>query len=332
MPIENTRQIVRELLLKTESREIKWVNTFENSDKLIFRYVKKITTKKSLTFTVTSNRTKSHSDLTITFGPIGDNKIDTLLKIITPLNQPLLYDLIDNLNKKYNQGDIFFLRESMSFGEPDKDRSDKLKSLRLINQITKDTVSGKLSWENTFKDKSTSTFITNVALTKLKKLVISLKVSEQSEIKEDNILRVLLKKENPRGPVTSDTTVIKSVTLKDFPALIILIKKLYKTFLQKEFESPFIIEKPNILNTKGYKSIVVVAEDLEEYRKHILDSIKDIIRELPNSTSWEEKFTLVYDCYEGVKKAKTMKEINQLLLRATEVVKNNPIGTPRWAR
>lgn len=334
MPIENTRQIVRELLVKTDSREIKWRNTFESSDKFVFKYTKKITEKKSLAFTLNSLRTRSHSDLTITFGPVGDNKFETLIKIITPTNQPLLYDLIDNLHKKFNSGDIPYLRESMSF-DSDKDRSEKLKNLRLINQVTKDTESGKLTWENTFKDKQGATFTARVAITKLKHLVLFVKVTEESEIPEDNVLRVLMRVEKINGPdVSSSTSKIKTVTLNEYPALRILIGKLYKTYLGKEFKYPFEVKpKPPVLDTKGYKSVAVVAENLEDYRQYILSSIKGIIRELPNSPEWEDKFGEIYDCYEKIKKSTNMTEINQLLFKATEVAKKgNPIGTPRWAR
>lgn len=323
MAIENTRQIVRELLIKTDSREIKWVNTYESSDKLIFRHVKKITSKKNLSFTLCSSRIKSHSDLTITFGPVDNNSIETLLKVITPLNQPLLYDLIDNINKKFNDGDVFYIGESMSF-ELSKG-GEKLKNLKLINQIIKDTESGKLTWENTFKDKIGAIFIAKVAITKLKHLILSLKVTENSEIQQDNALRVLLKICVDEPIISTKTQKIRNISLNEYPTLRVLIGKLYKTYLGKDFKYPF--DKPKV-----DKSIAVIAEDLEEYKKQILDSVKDIIRDIPTSSTWENRFADLCDCYDQIKKAQTMKEINQLFFKVSEIIKDNPIGTPRWVR
>ena len=106
MAIENTRQIVRELLLQTESNEIKWINIFENSEKLVFRYIKKITERKSLSFEISLKRSKSESDLTIKFGPVGDNTIETFIYFINVKTQPLLYDLLDLIGRKFDNGDI----------------------------------------------------------------------------------------------------------------------------------------------------------------------------------------------------------------------------------
>lgn len=257
MPIENTRQVVRELIKKTESGEIRWWNTIETSDKLVFKYIKKITDKKNLIFTLTSKRVKYQSDLSMTFGPTGENKLETLVSLLTIGTQPLLYDLIDCLNKKHKDGDVKYLNESVlnEFFTNDvegKERSKKLfrmkgevrlKNLKLLSMLTKHMEEGKLNWEDTYHDKHVATFICKHALTKLKKLVFSVRSCDESEIKEDNILRVLLKTENKSGNISYNTTVIRSISLKEYPSLIVLIQKLNKKYLGRKFESPFLNQK-----------------------------------------------------------------------------------------
>jgi len=355
MPIENTRQVVRELLLKTESREIRWWNTIETSDKLVFKYIKKVTDKKNLIFTVTSKREKYQSDLSITFGPTGENKLETLVSLLTIRTQPLLYDLIDALNKKHRDGDVKYLNESVlnEFFTNDaegKERSEKLKNLKLLSLLTKHTEEGKLNWEDTYHDKHVATFICKHALTKLKGMVFSVRSCDESEIKEDNILRVLLKTENKTGNISHNTTVIRSISLKEYPALIALIQKLNKKYLGRKFESPF-LTRPSINDLIDFNKIIeekpkshelLVANDLEDYRRYTLDAIKGMIREMPNSIDWEDRFAEVYDAYEDCKKATSIEELNDLMYKVHTISekgkkpkskpKEGPIGTPRWAR
>ena len=355
MPIENTRQVVRELLLKTESREIRWWNTIETSDKLVFKYIKKVTDKKNLIFTVTSKREKYQSDLSITFGPTGENKLETLVSLLTIRTQPLLYDLIDALNKKHRDGDVKYLNESVlnEFFTNDaegKERSEKLKNLKLLSLLTKHTEEGKLAWEDTYHDKHVATFICKHALTKLKGMVFSVRSCDESEIKEDNILRVLLKTENKTGNISHNTTVIRSISLKEYPALIALIQKLNKKYLGRKFESPF-LTRPSINDLIDFNKIIeekpkshelLVANDLEDYRRYTLDAIKGMIREMPNSIDWEDRFAEVYDAYEDCKKATSIEELNDLMYKVHTISekgkkpkskpKEGPIGTPRWAR
>jgi hypothetical protein len=357
MVIENTRWVVRNLLLKTESREIRWVNIFENSDKLKFQFIKKITNKKFLKFVLTSTRVKSHSDLTITFGPVnveepfGPKERETLVSIITTSNQPLLYDLVDSLNRKYNEGDIQYISESMSFSPTDeagKERSDKLKNLKLLSTLVKDTDSGKLMWENTFSDKISSSFLAKIAITKMKKLVMTLRTTNGSEIIEDNILKVILKKDNTDPGSGGGISVIKSISLKEYPALIVLIKRLNKKYLERDFESPFIVtEKPKDVGN----SRLVIANNPDEYRKYIQETIKGYMRELPQSINWEDAFVELNDLYQECKETSDYDKLNDLLFKAHTInlkrmnairmnaIKNRkptknegPIGTPRWAR
>ncbi len=361
MPIENTRQVVRELIKKTESREIRWWNTIETSDKLVFKYIKKVTDKKNLTFTVTSKREKYQSDLSITFGPVtlqgvmGEKERETLVALLTIRTQPLLYDLIDALNKKHRDGDVKYLNESVlnEFFTNDvegKERSEKLKNLKLLSMLTKHTEEGKLNWEDTYHDKHVATFICKHALTKLKGLVFSVRSCDESEIKEDNILRVLLKTENKSGNISHNTTVIKSVSLKEYPALVALIQKLNKKYLGRKFESPFLNQK-NVNDLDNFTKTIegkpkthelLVADDLEDYRKYTLDAIKVMIRSMPNTLDWEDRFADVYDAYEDCKRATSMEELNDLMYKAHTISekgkkpkskpKEGPIGTPRWAR
>lgn len=347
--LDNSRQVVRELLQDTESRKIKWINTFEGDEEYIFKYTRKLTDKKDIRFTIKSKRDKYNSELRITFGPVvevlsggGTMTARKEVGIILVKNQPLLYDLIDTLNRKLRIGDISYIKEKKVnenlHSEQGKFDSERLQNFKLIAMLTKNTQDGKLSWEDTYHDKHASAFIANFALTPLKKLVFSVRCSDESEIKEDNILRCIMKIENKGGKISHNASTIRSVTLKDYPSLIALIKKLNKTYLSREFESPFLNSKekfPLAGSTAGFKVGKEIDTNVEEYRKYGLNVIRTIIRDLPGGKNddWEEKFSGIYDAYEAVKKANTIDEIDEQIFKAhAHTQKKNPIGTPRWAR
>lgn len=347
--IENTRQVIRELLQDTESRKIKWINTFESEDEYIFNYRKQITDKKDIRFTLKSKRDKYNSDLRITFGPVVESLkggVTTIgrqeVGIISVKNQPLLYDLIDCLNRKLRIGDINYIKENKVNETLDiengKFESERFQNIKLILMLIKNTQDSKLAWEDTHHDKHIATFIANFALTPFKKLVFSVRCCDESEIKEDNILRCLMSIENKQGKISHNTFPIRSLSLKEYPSLIALIKKLNKKYLSREFESPFFNSKksfPLAGSTAGFKVGKDIDNNVEEYKKYGIGVIRTIMRELPSGKkdNWEENFTEIYDAYEAVKKCNTIEEIDNLIFKAHEYTqRKNPIGNPRWAR
>ena len=339
--LDNTRQICRELIQNTESGKIKWRNTYENDDRLDFVYKKEVTKKKFLKFELIIKREKYNSKLNITFGPItkklpGVSKSTITLSEtvgeIQPKNQPMMYDLIDCISRKFNAGDIKYLKESKVnefFSGNDAEigaRADKLKDYKLLNLMTKDTNDGKLMWEDTFHDRTVATFSCHFALTKLKKLVFTLRCNTESEIKEDNIFRVILKTTTPKGG--SESSRIKALSLKDYPSLLPLIKVLCKKYLGRDFESPFTQERKKKIQTE-----LLTADNIEQYKVYALDIIREIIRKLPSTLDWGDRFEPIYDAYEKVKTATTFEEINDLMYFAhQESERKNPIGTPRWSK
>ncbi len=99
------KEILKELILKTESKDFKWTNTVETSDRLEFKYLKKITEKKNLIFELTIRRRLDDSDLTIRFGPVKNSNLPSFLYYITTKTQSTLHDLIFAVNKKHNDGE-----------------------------------------------------------------------------------------------------------------------------------------------------------------------------------------------------------------------------------
>lgn len=213
------------------------------------------------------------------------------------------------------------------------ERTIKIKDYKLIGQLNKDTIEGKLAWKCTYEDRYVSIFVVHHEITKQKKIMFVLRCSNTSLKKEDNVLRVTFKKESDRA--NNSLSVIKTIHLIDYPLLNVLIKRLNKTYLNKEFISPIKKEDdvdvtPKIQNL----SKAVEVNTVEEYKKHILTAIKDIMKKLPGEArEWESKFMDVFVAYDEAKKAITYEELNDLLHKATVCAeRNNPIGDPWWAR
>lgn len=63
---------------------------------------------------------------------------------------------------------------------------------------------------------------------------------------------------------------------------------------------------------------------------------------MPNSIDWDDRFADVYDAYEDCKMTTSMEELSDLMYKAhafpekgkkpKSKPKDDPIGTPRWAR
>jgi len=322
MSIENSRQIVRELIKDTESRKIRWWNIKDTEWELVFQYTNKITKNKKIKYILTCKREKAHSDLTITFGPVveflergGTLTKEKLISVITPRNQPLLNDLIDQLNRMYDDGDVNYLNENKmnEFHSEDlstKGRQEKLKNIRLLTTVCKHTDEGTLKWEVNFDDRDTATFIATHQITPKKSLVLSVKCTENSDRREDNIFRCILKNANTTGSISHNVTVIKSLPLNEYPSLIVLIKKLCKKLLNRDFNK--IREDRYKLSSKG---VAVEVKDEEEYRRCILDTIRVMLKD-PKVLEYEKDWGGIYEIYELVKKAKTYEEMNDLLYKA----------------
>jgi len=346
MAIENTREVIKNLLVDTDSnvpsKRIRWICTYESQDKLIFKCTIKVTAWKKLYFTVTSRRMKHASDLTITFGPIVDH-LDSggtltatkLISVITPRNQPLLYDLLDNLNRKYVEDDVAYISEGMNtFHSDDPDvneRQEKLKNIKLLSTILQHTEEGKLNWECTLSDDNLSTFLSFYKLTDLKQLTFSVRSTNGSKKRDDNVFRVLFKKKLKTGNVSHDTSVIKTLYLNEYPSLIALIKKLNRKYLDRDFNA-------DPISTVGTK--VVMLDDIDQYKEEVLTILKQQIRAVPIERDWQNEYGVIFDAYDAVKKAKTYEEINDWMFKASQSyaripkrreVKPNPIGNPRWA-
>jgi hypothetical protein len=340
--IINSRQIVRELLKDTQSRKVRWKCVKEDESKVIFKYEKKITEKKTLIFILTSRREKHASDLTVLYGPIEkDTKEKKLVCCLTPRNQSLVYDLIDQMNIFWANGDVDFIRESKvnEFHSKGHNYSD----IKLISNLSTDTVKGKVEWIVNFHEGNIAVFLAKHQITPLKHMAISLRCDQNSKVREDNILRCILKNDVTQGGTSHSAKVIKSVSLKEVPSLIHLIKLLYRRLLQIEYKSPFIEDKKvgsqlsidfsggketKSLTTQEprfqplnkprpkHTTVVVDENDLEGYRNHVLDSIKLTIRELPNASNWAEKYTGVFDAYDEIRKAKSFEDIDEWLFVA----------------
>jgi hypothetical protein len=329
MPIENSRQIVRELMKDTESRKIKWWNIVDSEWELIFRYERKVTENKSIKYDLKCKREKFQSDLTITFGPIVERLSGSgtlihtkLVSVITPRVQPLLIDLIDQLRRKYEEGDINHLRlreskmnEFHSENQDVKERQDKLKNIKLLTTVCKHTDEGILKWEINYQDDEVAVFISTHQITKNKSLVFTVKCSETSDKKEYNIFRSILKTANTSGVISHNVQVIHSLSLKEYPSLIILIKKLCKKMINKDFNR--FVEKPKKtqLDLFNKNSVAVTAKNEEDYKKYTLDVIRFMLKDqkiMLDENIWAE----IYEIYDKVKKAKTYDEMNDLLYKA----------------
>lgn len=235
--------------------------------------------------------------------------------------------------KKY---DNYINNENMSHFGTMEEKPNRFKDVRFISLLLRDTASGNLNWKNTIKDKdSICVFTATRSITERKKLVFSLKFSTSDRI-EDNVLRVLLKMEKLENDLTvnSSSNIIKKLPLSNYPTLFALIKKVSLLYLGRPYVSTF-ANKDKTSNINPPQNLVV-ANDIEEYRKIILKEIQAIMKKLPdmaNDQDWESKYMDVFTAYDNVKKSKTFDEINDLFYQASEAVrKNPPENSSKWAR
>lgn len=328
--LDNTRQIVRQLLLDTNSGKIRWWCTYDESfsKQFVFKYVHKITKKKAIDFRVMVYR--DSSNLTINYITDIEKGNKTYIDKIENKKQSMIYDLVDSLIRKYKDGDIplnlrieYLNENKVNEFNSDDGRTKKVKDIQLISSLAKDTIMGKLEWKVSHKEDNMAVFMVNVPITPLKKLVFSLRCQNSSKYKEDNILKCILKTSNLKGDISHNTTVIKSVNLNDNPSLIYLIKKLCKTYLDRDFKLP---PKEIVNPTK-----LIIANNIIEYRKYVMDVVKEIMKNIPDLLNYDDKFASMNDIYEEMKKAESFEKLNDLLYRAHQKSeRNNPVGTPIW--
>jgi len=213
----------------------------------------------------------------------------------------------------------------------ENERTVKIKNYKLVKQLNNDTDSQKLTWRNTHSDKIVNVFVTHYGLTPKKKLMFTLRCSETSKFKDDNVLRVILKIEGDRG--NSQTTVLRTLHLMDYPLLNVLMRKLMKLYMGKDFKA-YNGEVDNLKTVNDVKSVAVEVNSVEEYRRHILIAIKDIMKKLPGmAKEWESKYMDVFVAYDDAKKSTSYEELDKLLQKAVNCAeRGNPIGDPWWAR
>lgn len=322
----DARQIIIDLTDKTELDEIKWSsNSLQHSVEINYVYTKNVTNKKRLVFEIKTKKTDiDKSELSIKFGPVSGNRYESFISYITPRTQPSLYNLIEILNFKFRRGDIDFIKENVEF------KTNKYKDVRTLQLLTKDTISGKLTWKNSFKSDKSATFVSYLNITDKKRLMFTLRCTESSNFKEDNVLRVLLK------TYVGDeykSIVIKVLYLNEYPTLIALISKLCLIHFKSEFKYKPKLAKYEFKNGTIIPVKSIVTSDIEEYRKQIIESINDIIKKLPGGSLYSiKKFSGVFDALDGAKTASTFEELNDFLHNANlSYEMNNPVGNPKWA-
>lgn len=194
-----------------------------------------------------------------------------------------------------------------NFNSNIENRSERIKSIKLIHQLRKDTYNDKLKWDILYRDKNNVviTFSTFYKITENKKIIFILRCEEGSKINDHNILRVTWKTNNLKPPVSSATLNIRNMSLNDYPSLIQLIKLLRNIYLEK---------KP--------KHLSIVANDLEEYKYQSIDIIKDMINDLTNTIDKEERKIQLNYIMDEILNSKTFDEVNDLLFNAYSTTKD----------
>lgn len=282
MEIINSRQIIKHLLLDTDSRKIKWINIKDTPQMLKFVYSSSITYKKKLRYELISRREKTQSELNLYFGPI--EKEYKLIHTFNIRNVPLLYDLMDSIIRKYNDGDINYIPENMSFDGLSK----KPKTIRLINILYKNTKNDELKWTITSETDNMKIFQAKVNLTENKEIIFNFKTSQVNM--DDNILKVLFKIKDKKRSIYS-TSVIDSINVNNFNSLKTLIKILYNKYLGIDFDINF--------DKKTTKTIEV--KDFNEYKAEILKIIKSMRDEYPKDSTIFNQSSLIYNAAEQTK-------------------------------
>ena len=183
-------------------------------------------------------------------------------------------------------------------------RSDKIKNIKLISQLRNNTNKDKLKWDINYQNDTISTYISTYKITENKELCFTLRCEDNTKIEDRNVLRVLLRIKNLKNPSSNKTTIIKSISLNEYPSLIQLIKILRTKYSNKEFNT-------------------IVTDNIDEYKVHISEVIRDMINDLPKNDNRFETFSELYDVLDEIFKSTTIEEINDLLFKAYKIREEN---------
>lgn len=214
------------------------------------------------------------------------------------------------------------------FGPHPPMETSKIKIIRTISNIRKDTESGKLNWKIILDDNETKVFSATIYYTESKNLIIFVRTSNNSNEKNDNSLKILYKIKNK---ITNyqKSEILTTAYLQEVPPLVSLNKLLWKKYLGLDYLPPSDIFR---IKDKEEKSVVVEVNDVLEYRREILKAIKNIMMELDqNNINRELIYGKIYKILKEAEKSIKYNELNDFLYKASQIVKNyNPIGKPKW--
>lgn len=207
--------------------------------------------------------------------------------------------------------------------------SAKIRLISTISKIRKDTESGKLDWKIIYKDIEYKVFSATIYYTESKYLTLYIRSSNVSKEKNNNSLKIMYKVKNDNINFYSGT-VLSTIYLQEIPSLLSLIKLLWTKYLGLDFVPPYDIFRANKPNKKNIA--VVKIDNVLEYRREILSSIRDYIRSLSkNIFNYKEIYQQIYDIHQKAEKSLDFNELNDYLYSASEIAKkNNPIGKPKW--
>lgn len=179
---------------------------------------------------------------------------------------------------------------------------EKFKDVRLINQLTQKTIKDEIKWEITFQDNNCATFSFEKNITQNKQIVFTLRFERKdefrgySEDKNNNVLRVILRMKY-LNPVSSHSSVIKSIFLLDYPVLKGLIKQLSEK-----------LEK---------KPTLIVPDNFEDYKRIIMQDVSNMINKIPVDTQSSGKYVKLYRLRVEIERAENYQEVNDLYYKAT---------------
>lgn len=204
---------------------------------------------------------------------------------------------------------------------------NKIKMIRTVSKVRTDTDSGKLKWKILVNEKDYKIFSTSIYYTEKKYITIYVRTSNTSTEKNNNSLKIMYKVYGVEGNYNS--TVLTTIYLHELPSLLGVIKLLWKKYLGIDFITPNGIFKPSV-NTKNIP--VIEIDNVDDYRKEILKSIKSFMRNLDRSViNWDDVFLEIQNIYEEARDSKDFNELNDLLYKASVISKkHNRIGKPKW--
>jgi len=300
MAISDHKKILADVAIATYQDKLSWSPTFGVTTHNTYRAKIKVTEKKTAELDLYIGKNVETSYLMMYFY-VGNLTKEYIGNIKYRDEPDSLQSLIEVINRKIRVGKI---KESMSFFPVDENglaRSEKLKNVKLINQLLTDTMNGKLVWQMNYRDEDTVTFNSKKVITEHKELTFSLRCELGK--REGNILRVHIRISDLKPPMQSTTSQIKSLTLVDYPSLYGLIIKLKNKFLED--------------NKKSIDIPIEEGKNIEEYRTRVITWLNDLMLEMrKKDPNYITKFVELFDIKYDIKHARIENEINQLMYRA----------------